>query len=578
MRLFSRFAPEAPNLIMMSLPLRFLAASALLIVAASSPIFADGPTSPNPGLKYYYPVPPVNPPQTLKVDVCVYGGTPGGVAAAVQARRMGKTAVLAVFRRHVGGLTSAGLTAVDFGKANSIGGIAEEFLSTVGNSRAGATEATPAAPATETPTVAGKRWSSFSSAQAEAKFRQMLADAGVTVLYEHRLSDVAKIGAHLTALKFENGNAVEAKMFIDATYEGDLFAKAGVSYSVGRESNSEYGETVNGFNISKTHQFRFDVDPYRMPGDPKSGLLPGVWPDPLPEKGTGDHKIQAYNFRMWAVKAADGHPWPKPANYNADDYALLLRYLTTKIDFPWDWTYRFGPVKLNLGDCNNAGPISTDFVGGNYDWPEADYATREKIFQAHVTYQQGMMWFLAHDERLPERIREKVNQFALPTNQFVETDGWPHELYVREARRMKSDYVMTEKNCASAEVAKDSVGLASYTMDSHPVQRVIIDGAVRGEGCVELKTPHPYPVSYRSLTPKASECDNLLVPVCLSSTHIAYGSIRMEPVFMILGQSAATAAVIAIDDKATVQAVAYGKLRERLVADRQKLDWSEPAK
>ena len=209
--------------------------------------------------------------------------------------------------------------------------------------------------------------------------------------------------------------------------------------------------------------------------------------------------------------------------------------------------YTFGPLKLNVGDCNNAGPFSTDFVGGNYAWPEADYQTREKIFQAHVTYQQGLMWFLAHDERLPECIRSKVNQFALPKDEFGETGGWPHELYVREARRLISDYVMTEKNCLGKEVADDSVGLASYTMDSHNVQRVVVDGVVRAEGNVEAKIPGPYPVSYRAMVPKAKECDNLLVPVCVSSTHIAYGSIRMEPVFMILGQSAATAATLALD-------------------------------
>jgi len=522
--------------------------------------FADGPTTPNPGLKYYYPVPPADPPQTCKVDVCVYGGTPGGVAAAVQARRMGKTAVLAVFGRHVGGLTSAGLTAVDFGKAESLGGMAVDFLKTAG--RGPGTHAEP-----------GARWSSFSPSQAEDKFREFLSEAQVPVLYERRLSEVEKKGSHVTSVRFENGDSIEAKVFLDATYEGDLLAKAGVSYRVGRESNDDYGETVDGFMISKSHQFRFDIDPYRTPGDPKSGLLPGISPEPPVAPGTGDRKIQAYNFRMWAVKAEAGFPWPKPADYDPNAQALLLRYLTAKPDFPWDWTYQFGPLKLNVGDCNNAGPVSTDFVGGNYDWPEADYARREKIFQAHVTYQQGLMWFLAHDERLPARIREKANQFGLPRNEFVETGGWPHELYVREARRMTSDYVMTEKNCLGLEVAPDSVGLASYTMDSHNVQRVVMNGAVRAEGNVEHKIPHPYPVSYRSLVPKEKECDNLLAPVCVSSTHMAYGSIRMEPVFMILGQSAATAACIAIDDGRSVQSVSYDKLRKRLLEDHQKLDW-----
>ena len=542
---------------------RFLPFALLLLIVGAAT--ADGPATPNPGLKYYYAVPAAEPARTLKVDVCVYGGTPGGVAAAVHARRMGKTAALAVFRRHVGGLTSAGLTAVDFGKAESIGGMAAEFLR-----RAGARPGTKPSE--------NDRWSDFRPSQAETTFQAMLAEAKVPVLYEHRLKEVKKDGPRITSITFENGNSIEAKVFIDATYEGDLFARAGVSYSVGRESNDTYGETVNGFFIAKSHQFRFDVDPYRIPGDSKSGLLPGISADPPAKPGTGDKKIQAYNFRMWAVKANVGHPWPKPADYDPALHALLLRYLTTKPDFPWDWTYQFGPVKLNVGDCNNAGPVSTDFVGGNYGWPEADYSTREKIFQAHVTYQQGLMWFLAHDERLPERIQEKVKQFGLPKDEFIETGGWPHDLYVREARRLLSDYVMTEKNCLGKEVVEDSVGLASYTMDSHNVQRVINNGAVRAEGNVELRVPGPYPVSYRSLVPKAKECDNLLVPVCLSSSHMAYGSIRMEPVFMILGQSAATAASLAIDAGISVQAVPYDKLKERLLADKQKLVWADPKK
>ncbi|WP_218280345.1 FAD-dependent oxidoreductase [Verrucomicrobium spinosum] len=257
-----------------------------------------------------------------------------------------------------------------------------------------------------------------------------------------------------------------------------------------------------------------------------------------------------------------------------DDYALLLRYITTQPDFPWDFTYKYGPIKLNLGDCNNAGPVSTDFIGGSNEWPEADQARREKIFQAHVTYQQGMMWFLANDEAVPQRLRDFVKTFGLPKDQFPETGGWPHELYVREGRRMISDYVMTEHNCTGKVVPEDSVGLASYTMDSHHTSRVVVDGFVKAEGNVEKPTPAPYPVSYRAMVPKESECNNLLVGVCVSSSHIAYGSIRMEPVFLLLGQSAATAASIAIDDGLTVQKVPYAKLRERLLKDHQILDWT----
>ncbi|HSJ02195.1 MAG TPA: FAD-dependent oxidoreductase, partial [Verrucomicrobium sp.] len=343
------------------------------LVAGHAVLATDGPTTPNPGLHYHYPLPKADPPQVIKVDLCVYGGTPAGVGAAVQARRLGKTSALAVHRRHVGGLTSAGLTAVDLGKKESIGGMGAEFLNRMG------------------------KWSGFRSGDAENVFRAMLKEADVPVYYEHRLAKVEKDGNRITALVFENGNRIEAKMFVDGTYEGDLFAKAGVSFHVGREANSQYGETVNGYFIADKHQFRFDVDPYVKPGDPSSGLLPGISPEPPRPAGSGDKWVQAYNFRMWLTKADQGREFPKPAGYNRDDYALLLRYLTTQADFPWDFTYKYGPIKLNLGDCNNAGPVSTDFIGGSNKWPEAGDEEREKIFQAHVTYQQGMMWFLAND-------------------------------------------------------------------------------------------------------------------------------------------------------------------------------------
>jgi hypothetical protein len=543
---------------MIAVRLICLTLSAAAVVTAAAAEIA--PTTPNPGLHHYYPVPPANPPQMIKVDVCVYGGTPGGVGAAVQARRMGKTSALFVFRRHVGGLTSAGLTAVDTGKAASIGGMAMDFLRRAAGDHVVKQDGSPNL--------------NFRPSDAERTFRAFLEEAQVPVHFEHRLASVKTDGNHITALTFENGNTVEAKMFIDATYEGDLFARAGVKYFVGREGNATYDETVNGFQIAKTHQFRFPTDPYKTPGDPKSGLLPGISSEPPPPAGTGDKLVQAYNFRMWAAPAADAAPWPKPAAYTTADFALLERYLTSApADFVWDYTYKHGPVKLNRGDCNNAGPISTDFVGGSNAWPDADYQTRERIFQQHVTYQQGMMWFLANDPAVPEKVRAHAQTLGLPRDEFTETNGWPHELYVREARRMISDVVMTEHHCTGKIVAEDPVGLASYTMDSHHTSRVIIDGKAVAEGCIEKKTPLPYPVSYRAIVPREAECANLLVPVCLSSSHVAYGSIRMEPVFMLLGQSAATAASQAIDANVSVQKVDYVKLRERLLADGQKLTW-----
>jgi hypothetical protein len=481
----------------------------------------------------------------------VYGGTPGGVGAAIQARRLGKTAVLAVFRRHVGGMTAAGLTAVDLGQKESIGGLAAEFLDRMG------------------------QWSGFRAADAEATFRAMLEEAKVEVLFEHRLQSVAKQDGRITSVDFENGVRIRAKVFIDCTYEGDLLAAAGVSYRVGREANAEYDESFNGSFLADKHQFQFPVDPYRVRGEPRSGLLPGISAEPLPARGSGDRCVQAYNFRMWLTTAAAGRPFPQPAHYARDDYALLQRYLdSAPADFEWDFKYRRGPVKLNLGDCNNAGPVSTDFIGGSDRWPDAGYAEREKIFQAHVTYQQGLMWYLAHDPAVPPAVAEKVRSFGLPRDQFEETDGWPHELYVREGRRLVSDYVMTEHNCRGTVVAADSIGLASYTMDSHHTSRVVVDGVVRAEGNVEEKIPQPYPVSYRAITPRRAECTNLLVPVALSSTHIAFGSIRMEPVFMLLGQSAATAAALAIERGVAIQDIPYPHLRELLLQARQHLEWT----
>ena len=293
------------------------------------------------------------------------------------------------------------------------------------------------------------------------------------------------------------------------------------------------------------HQFRVPVDPYVTPGNPSSGLLAGIAPDPAGTTGEGDHRIQAYNFRVCLTRAADRLPFPKPAGYDPARYELLLRYIQAGV---WDVLGNNQPMPNGKTDWNNNGAVSSDNIGRNYDWPDADYCDRERIFQDHVTYQQGLMWFLANDPRVPAAIRAEVGAWGLPRDEFAETGGWPHELYVREARRMVSDYVMTEHDCRGAAVAEDPVGLASYTMDSHNCQRVVVGGKARNEGDVQVPVPAPYPVSYRSIVPRAGECENLLVPVCLSASHIAYGSIRMEPVFMVLGQAAATAASLAIDD------------------------------
>lgn len=508
------------------------------------------PSTPNPGLKYYYPVPKASNPVEGNYDVVVYGGTPGGVAAAIQAKRMGKTAALYVFRRHVGGLTSAGLTETDLGKKEAIGGMAVEFFEKVG------------------------KWRHFRPSEAEKTFLTMLAEADVPVFFEHRLHKVEKDGLKITKITFENGNSAKGKMFVDATYEGDLFAKAGISYMVGREDNSMFGEDYNGTYFSKTsHVYRHQFDPYVKPGDPSSGLLEGITDTKVDKLGVGDKKLQSYCFRTWAMKDGKHVPWPKPEEYRTERYEILKRYVNAapSPDF-WDLRYKHGPVKLNEGDCNNAGPVSIDYVGGNFGWAEGSYAEREKIFQDHVNYQKGFMYFLANDPSIPESLRKRVSEYGLDAYEFPETDNWPHELYVREARRLHSDYVMTQANCTGKTVAEDSVGLGSYTMDSHHVERVMHNGQIANEGGFEKGIKSSYPVSYRSIVPKRSECSNLFVPVALSSSHVAFGSIRMEPVFMVLGQSAATAASMAIDEGIPAQDVNYPKLREKLLQDGQILE------
>lgn len=505
-----------------------------------------------PALHYYAPTPKA--PAVIDADVCVYGGSPGGVTAAIQTNRMGKKAVLVVFGKHVGGLTSGGLTATDVGNPAAIGGMAREFYDRVGQLRG------------------------FKPSAAEKTFRAMLADAKVPVYEVKRLASVKKDGNRITSLVMEDGSEFKAKVFVDATYEGDLFAKTGVSYHVGRESNDTYGETINGIQHKNKHQFLTKIDPYKIPGNPKSGLLWGISSEAPGKNGDGDKSLQAYNFRMFLSNAADRTAFPKPPVYEPTKYDLLARYIAS-VD-PEKFTFKepYGPIQLHNGDCNNDGAFSSDYIMGNHHWPDSTYAEREKTFQDHVNYQQGLMWFLAHDERVPKVMRDKVNSFGLAAGEFPETGGWPHQLYIREGRRLLSDYVMTEKNCVSKETVKDGVGLASYNMDSHNCRRIIVDGFVRNEGDVQTGCPKPYPVSYRSIVPKEKECANLFVPVCLSSSHIAYGSIRMEPVFMILGQTAGTAAVMAIDGDLAVQKVDYDRLRERLVADKQIVTWVPPVK
>ena len=510
-------------------------------------------------------------------DVCVYGGTAGGVAAAIQAARMGKSVVLIEPSKYIGGMTSGGLGWTDSGDKAAVGGIAREFYQRVKKHY-------------DKPESwkFGKRedyrnyrpgddamWT-FEPHVAERTLRGMLAEYKVEVVTGERLKELNfylsgfRIGAILT----DSGKQYSAKVFVDATYDGDLMAKANVTYAVGREPNSKYDETLNGVQKAKNvhnHRFVVKVDPFLKPGDPKGGLLFGIEKDPLPADGEGDHRLQAFCFRMCMSNVKENSvPFPKPADYDEAKYELLFRNFEAG-----DLRFPMKPDMMPNGktDTNNNCAVSTDFIGQNYKYADASYEEREKIVKEHESYQKGLMWSLANHKRVPQKIRDEMAKWGLAKDEFTDNGNWPHQIYVREARRMVSDYVMTEHDCRRTRVTQEPIGMGSYNMDSHNCARYVTpEGFVQNEGDIQVSPGGPYQISYKSIVPKAGECPNLLVPVCISSSHIAYGSIRMEPVFMVLGQSAATAACLAIDDKVDVQKVEYAKLKERLLKDKQVLD------
>jgi hypothetical protein len=499
--------------------------------------------------------------EVITADVCVYGGTSCGVVAAVEAARLGKSVVLTEFASHLGGMTSGGLSQTDIGNKGAIGGISREFYQ-----RMGAHYGKP------------EQWS-FEPSVAENLYLQLVKEAKVPVHFQQRLASVKKDGPRIVEITMENGTVYRAKMFIDASYEGDLMARTGVKYFVGREANSQYEETLDGVRAkTPKHQFTVPVDPYLKPGDPASGLLPLIQPGDGGVPGAGDHEVQAYNFRMcFTHNPTNQLPILPPAKYDPARFELLARYIEALVAAGT-------PPKLGdlmhiqampngKTDINNNGGFSTDFIGANYDYPEASYEKRAQIWREHEDYMRGFFHFLATSPRVPESLREEMKSWGLTKDEFLDTGGWPHQLYVREARRMISDYVMTEHNCRESLPLPDAIALAAYTMDSHNCQRIVKDGHAENEGDTQVHGFPPYPIAYRAIIPKADECENLLVPVCLSSTHIAYGSIRMEPVFMVLGQSAAAAASLAIDDKVSLQKVDVDKLKKQLLAERQVLEW-----
>jgi len=508
-----------------------------------------------------------------EVDVLVYGGSSSGIIAAYTAKKLGKTVLVIEPGEYLGGLTAGGLGATDIGNKYAITGLGKNFYRRIGQYY-----------------NKFEQWT-FEPHVADKVFEDYIKEAQLDIMKNHRLVSVEKEGEWIREIVIEDSNnprketnrLIKAKMFIDCTYEGDLMAKAGVSYAVGRESSDQYGESHNGVHLSDFHQLPDGVSPYKVPGDPESGLVWGISTDTLQPKGTGDHKVQAYNFRLTLTQDKDNQiPFTKPDNYNPDQYELLLRIIekekwktihsSFKVnelpngEIKVDHTGGFLIKNMPNGktDFNNFGGFSTDMIGANYDYPDGDYAVRKEIWKNHEDYTKGLLYFLGHDERVPAHIRDEMNSWGYSKDEFKKLNGFSSQLYVREARRMVSDVVMTQLHSEGIEKVEDQIAMAAYQMDSHNIQRIIVDGMVKNEGDVQKRVPAPFPISYRSIVPKVGQAKNLLVPVCLSASHIAFGSIRMEPVFMVLGQSAATAAVEAINSGLSVQEINLERVQKEL--------------
>ena len=537
-------------------------------------------------------------------DVVVYGGSSAGVSAAIQASRMGKSVALIEPSECLGGLTTGGLGQTDIGNKQVIGGISREFYQNIRKYydkpehwKWQAKKEYADDGQTRTSKEEDAMWT-FEPSAATQVFKDMMAPEKIDVYMNVRLNretGVKMQNQQIVSIKMESGETFKGKMFIDATYEGDLMAAAGVNYTIGRESNATYGESLNGVQANRlsftlkrwtstngyNHNLVEGVDPYVVKGDPTSGLLPNISDKAPGVDGAGDKKIQAYCFRMTLTDHPDNRiPFQKPENYKEIDYELLFRNYEAagsnirvmnnyggRHIVPWINS----PMPNRKTDTNNCHGFASDFIGQNYAYPEASYEEREKIVQAHLNYQQGLMWTLANHPRIPLDVRKEVSRWGTCKDEYKPGDnGWQRQLYIREARRMLSGYVITQRHCEGLEVATDPIGMAAYTMDSHHVQRYVdMNGFVKNEGNVEAPVGKPFPISYQAIVPRKDECANLLVPVCLSSSHIAFGSIRMEPVFMVLGQSAAPAACQAIDEKCSVQTISYEKLKATLIEDKQ---------
>ena len=537
--------------------------------------------------------------QTIEAEVCIYGGTSGGVIAAAQTARLGKRVMIVEPGRHLGGMTAGGLSAVDIGDPRTVGGLTREYFTRLVRSY-GKTLAwdRPFERKGGGPATGGAY--SIEPREAERVFNDLVREAKVKVCFGARLATVRKDGARIVELIMEDERVFRAKMFLDATYEGDLMARAGVSYTLQREGNAKYAETYNGIHYSEKYLPRFKhgqpgpngrvpggqgvwdrdlpLDPYRVPGDPGSGLLPLVQAGDPGRPGDAAPGVQAYCYRLCLTTNANRIPIAPPPDYDPKRYELVARFIAACVamgdDMDLRWFAKHDPLPNGKWDFNTA-TFGANLPGASWEWPEAGYARRAGIAREHENYHRGLLHFLATDPRVPVKLRAEMSRFGLPPDEFPETGGWPHQLYIREARRMVSDLVMTEHHTFGRKVAPCPVGLGSYATDTHEIRRIVKDGVVAREGKTAAGRggAGPYPIGYGAIVPKRGECENLFVCFALSASHTAFSSIRMEPVLMVLSQSASTAACLAIDDRVSAQELSYPRLRAQLLAGGQVLEW-----
>ncbi len=527
--------------------------------------------------------------KSIEADVIIYGGTSAAVTAAVQIAKSNKSVIIVCPDKHLGGMTSNGLGFTDTGNKDVIGGITKEFYQRVfenyqkedawkwqdreeyGNKGQG------------TSAIDGKKktmWI-FEPSVAEQIFEDFVKENNIRVDKDRwldRENGVEMNNGKISSITMLNGKTYKGKIFIDATYEGDLMAAAGVNYHVGREPNSVFNEEWNGIQVGVLHHGHHfgkrNISPYTIPGDSSSGVLPRISTSNPGKKGDGDHQVQAYCYRMCLTKSeANRVPFERPKNYDSTQYELLVRIL----DDGWNETFdKFDPIPNYKTDVNNHGPFSFDNIGMNYDYPEASYERRLEITKEHETYQKGLLYFYATDSRIPTDLQEEMNKWGLAKDEFTDNGNWPYQIYVREARRLIGEFVMTENELLGKQQVSNPIGMGSYTMDSHNTQRYITpEGYVQNEGDIGIHPEQPYQIAMGSIIPKKEECRNLLVPVAVSSSHIAYGSIRMEPVFMIIGQSSGIIASMSIENNRDIHELDYNEIKLKLIKEGQILTYNK---